>query len=94
MDLEEFVTKHLKLIDLTHRLNSMYVPIIFAEYFIGASLAVVTSLQIIVVYKFYNTVRAIFHCIFTLVDAAMNSFGSQRIMDSAMSICDEASFFY
>ena len=90
MDLKEFVIKHLKLINLFHRLNSLYRPIIFIEYFVVASIVVFTGLQILVVDEFYTLVRAIFHSMFALVDAAIYSYGSQRILDSSLSICDEA----
>jgi len=51
---------------------------------------VCTGLQIIVGNEFYTLARAIIHSMVALLDVALYSYGSQRILDSSLSICDEA----
>jgi hypothetical protein len=90
MKVEEFVHYHLKIISITKRLNSIYVPIIFTEYFVIGTLTIVTGLQVIVVDDFGLILRSIFHACTGLVDVAIYSYGSQKILDSSLSVCDEA----
>lgn len=90
MKVKDFVAYHLKIITITRKLDSLYMPIIFTEYFVIGTLSIVTGLQIIVVDDFALILRSIFHACTGLVDVAIYSYGSQKILDSSLSVCDEA----
>ena len=90
MKLDEFVTYHQKLIDVTQRLSSIYEPMIFTQFFLETTLFVAVGLSIIVADNLVEILSAITFVLPALLDVAILSFGSQKIMDNSMSICDEA----
>ena len=90
MKLDEFVTYHLKLMDITQRLNSIYEPMIFTQYLIATVLFVVLGLNVLIADNLIEILQPISHIPGALIYFAVYSFGSQRIMDSSLALCDEA----
>ena len=90
MKLEEFIQYHLKLINITERLNAIYEPVIFVQYFTATALFVVLGLNVLIADNLVEILKPIFHIPGAMIYVAVYSFGSQRIMDSSLSICDEA----
>ncbi|KAL7027207.1 hypothetical protein ACKWTF_005359 [Chironomus riparius] len=90
MKIDEFVIYHLKLMDITNRLNLIYKPMIFTTYTIGTVVYVVLGLVIITADSFLKNLTPIMHAFAALIYVVVFSYGSQKIMDSSESFCDEA----
>ena len=89
MKIDEFVIYHLKLIDITKKLNSIYKSFIFVTYIIGVLIYVPLGLCIITTDNFLNNFSIIMHGVSALFYVAIFSYGSQKIMDSSEALCDE-----
>ena len=63
---------------------------IFAQLFIETMLFVAAGLFIIAADNLVEILAPILHVSGAVIDVAIHSFGSQKIMDNSMSICDEA----
>ncbi|XP_070502416.1 odorant receptor 82a-like [Chironomus tepperi] len=90
LKIDEFVKYHMKIISITKRLNSIYSPMIFTQFFIETTLFVGLGLCIVSADNWIEKVKPILHVFGAVVDVACHSFGSQQIMDSSEAICDEA----
>ena len=90
MKIDEFIIYHLEIIDITNRLNSIFMPIIFILYSVGTALIVVLGLIVITADNLLNNIAAVVYAPAALVYFAIYSYGSQKIMDSSEAICDEA----
>ncbi|KAL7029808.1 hypothetical protein ACKWTF_006373 [Chironomus riparius] len=90
MKIDEFVLHHLKLMDMTNSLNSIYKPMIFTLYFCGTALFVVLGLSVITADSLLKNLIPLMHGVAALIYFAIISYGSQKIMDSSTSIVTEA----
>ena len=93
MKIDEFVMHHLTLMNMTNTLNSIYKPMIFALYFFGTAIFVVLGLSVIFADNLVKNVIPLMHGVAALIYFAIISYGSQKIMDSAESIGNEAYIF-
>ena len=90
LKIDEFVKYHLKIISITKRVNSVYSPMIFTQFFIETTLFVELGLSIMAADNLLESLKLVMHISGALADVACYSFGSQKIMDSSEEICDEA----
>lgn len=91
LKINEFVNYHTKIISLTNRLNSIYSPMIFTEFFIiSSTLFVVLGLNVIAAESLFELLAPFLHISGALTDVGCHSFSSQKIMDSSEEICEDA----
>lgn len=90
LKIDEFVKYHLKIINITNKLNSVYSPMIFTQFFIETTLFVELGLNVLAADTFLERLQPFMHVSGALADVACYSFGSQKVMDSSEEICEDA----
>ena len=86
---KDFIICHQKVLKIAKKLIKLYKPIIFTEFTIMTLVLCFTGLQIIMLNDFGKIIAAILHAVAAFADVAIYSYGAQKIMDSALVVCDE-----
>ena len=66
---------------MTEKLNGLFKPIVFIEFFLVAVTMGVTSLQVIMYDDYGKIFTALLHVITALTDVTMYSYCGQKVLD-------------
>ena len=88
-ELKEFVKYHQKIIGVTKKVSKLYKPIIFTEFVLVTTILCVSGLQIIMSNDFSKFFVALFLNLAAVVDVVIFAFGAQKVLDSALAVCNE-----
>jgi hypothetical protein len=85
----DFVIYHQTVLEVSKKLIYLFKPIIFTEFVIMTIVLCFTGLQITMMKDSGKIIGALLHSGAALADVAIYSYGAQKILDSALVVCDK-----
>lgn len=87
MELKDFVEYHLKLLDITPRVNYFFRVVVFQEFAVLSLLLGVIAFRIVISKSVTESIPVYFHGIACVTTLLVYAYSGQRIMDSAGEVC-------
>ena len=86
---KDFIIYHQTVLGISKKLIRLFKPIIFTEFVIMAIVLCFTGLQILMMDDTGKILSALLHAGAAFADVAIYSYGAQKVLDSALVVCDE-----
>ncbi|CAG9806364.1 unnamed protein product [Chironomus riparius] len=88
-ELKKFVDSHREIIEVATKLSKLYWPVVLIQFSMMALIFCIAAIQIIIIPEVSQKITAGTHLIGGTVALFTYSYGSQKVMDSALSVGDD-----